>query len=94
VHVNDINADYLPAVLDKLEARGYGFVSLHSAMRDEAYSTPDEYVGEAGPSWLHRWRVAKGLPSKLQDEPDPLRWVMEEPRSGKPVACFTWSTRR
>jgi peptidoglycan-N-acetylglucosamine deacetylase len=79
IHVNDINADYLPAMLEKMKARGYAFVSLKDAMQDAAYQTPDDYVGTAGPSWLHRWRVAKGLPSKLPAEPDPPKWVSELP---------------
>ena len=81
VHVNDINADYLPAMLEKMTARGYAFVSLKDAMQDAAYQTPDDYVGTAGPSWLHRWRVSKKLPSKLAEEPDPPKWVSELPRA-------------
>jgi len=76
VHVNDINAEYLPAMLEKMRARGYAFVTLAEAMSDQAYRTPDDYVGESGPSWLHRWRVATGLASRLRDEPDPPEWVM------------------
>lgn len=81
VHVNDINADYLPAMLGKMAARGYAFVSLKDATQDAAYKTADEYVGTSGPSWLHRWRVAKGLPPKLVEEPDPPKWVSELPPS-------------
>lgn len=81
VHVNDINADYLPAMLGKMTARGYAFVSLKDAMQDAAYQTPDDYVGTAGPSWLHRWRIGKKLPSKQVEEPDPPKWVSELPPS-------------
>lgn len=77
IHVNDINADYLPAMLDGMKARGYAFVSLGEAMQDAAYRTADDYVGTAGPSWLHRWRIAKGLPSRLAAEPDPPKWIIE-----------------
>jgi peptidoglycan/xylan/chitin deacetylase (PgdA/CDA1 family) len=79
IHVNDINADYLPAMLEKMKARGYAFVSLKEAMQDAAYQTPDGYIGPSGPSWLHRWRVAKNLPSKLAAEPDPPKWVSDLP---------------
>lgn len=60
-----------------MNARGYALVSLAEAMKDAAYRTRDDYVGNAGPSWLHRWRVAKGLPPKLSAEPDPPKWVIE-----------------
>lgn len=33
--------------------------------------------GTFGPSWLHRWRVAKKLPPRLTDEPDPPRWILD-----------------
>ena len=72
-----LNADYLPAMLDGMKARGYAFVSLREAMQDAAYRTEDDYVGRAGPSWLHRWRIAKGLPSRLAAEPDPPKWISE-----------------
>lgn len=77
IHVNDINSATLSRVLDLFKARGYRFVSLAEALRDPAYALFDAYVGPAGPSWLHRWRVAKGLPSRLRDEPDPPKWAME-----------------
>ena len=51
--------------------------SRTTALRDPAYSTPDEYVGRNGPSWLHRWRVGLGLPSRLRDEPDLPDWALQ-----------------
>jgi peptidoglycan-N-acetylglucosamine deacetylase len=77
LHDNEINADSLAELLDRLAARGYGFVSLDAALRDEAYRTPDRFVGTFGPSWLHRWRVALELPARVRDEPDPPKWVLD-----------------
>lgn len=74
-HVNRLNADAMPELLRRLRARGYLFVTLDSALDDEAYATRDAYVGRSGPSWLHRWRVALEKPSRMQDEPDPPAWV-------------------
>lgn len=77
IHDNEINADSLAEMLDRLTARGYSFISLDTALRDEAYRTPDRFVGNFGPSWLHRWRVALGLPARMRDEPDPPKWVLD-----------------
>lgn len=77
IHVNDINADLLPGLLKRIRARGYRFITLERALEDPAYGTPDEYVGQAGPSWLHRWRVAKRMQSRLADEPDPPDWLLK-----------------
>ncbi len=77
VHGNRTNADALGEVLDRLAARGYRFVPLDEALSDEAWRTPDEFVGVRGPSWLYRFRAAKGLPLRLESEPDPPKWVLD-----------------
>jgi peptidoglycan/xylan/chitin deacetylase (PgdA/CDA1 family) len=77
IHDSELNAGVLEEILNRLTARGYAFVSLDAALRDAAYRTPDRYVGRFGPSWLHRWRVGLGLPSRLRDEPDPPQWVLD-----------------
>lgn len=75
IHSNDLHTDALDALLTRIERRGYRWVTLADAMKDAAYSTPDEFVGTSGPSWLHRWRVSRKLPSRLRDEPEPPQWV-------------------
>ena len=77
-HVNRLNADALPDLLKALRSRGYAFVPLREALADEAYATPDRYIGRNGPSWLHRWSVALDRPMRLRDEPDPPPWVLDE----------------
>lgn len=77
LHANRINADALPAMLDRLQARGYAFVPMDEAVADPAYATPNRYEGKWGISWLHRWRIGLGLPNRLRDEPEPPTWVVE-----------------
>lgn len=77
IHANDINADCLDEMLKRLEARGYRFVTLDRALEDNAYQTKDDYIGPNGPSWLHRWTVSLGLKMKLNQEPDPPKWVLD-----------------
>lgn len=77
IHANDLHTDALDALLTTIEKRGYRFVTLAEAMKDPAYKTPDQFVGTSGPSWLHRWRVAKHLPDRMRDEPDPPQWVLD-----------------
>ena len=69
IHTNALNADALDALLSRLEGRGYAFVSLDDALADEAYRTPDLFVGRFGPSWLHRWSVSKAFPSESAKSP-------------------------
>lgn len=77
LHVNALNAEVMPEMLERLARRGYRTVPLDEALRDPAYATADQYVGPNGPSWLHRWRVSQGLPPRLREEPDPPAWVLE-----------------
>jgi hypothetical protein len=69
-HVNRLNADALPELLAWLQKRGYRFITLDQALGDPVYATPDLYVGTNGPSWLHRWTVARKLPLRMREEPD------------------------
>ena len=77
IHANDINSDCLDEMLKRLAARGYRFVTLDQALEDKAYQTRDDYVGLHGPSWLHRWTVSMRLKMKLDQEPDPPKWVLD-----------------
>jgi peptidoglycan/xylan/chitin deacetylase (PgdA/CDA1 family) len=77
IHANRQNLEALDTILTRLGERGYRFVPLAQALADPAWQASDEYVGPQGPSWLHRFRVAKGLPLRLDLEPDPPAWVLE-----------------
>ena len=61
-HANALNADALPALLDRFRERGYDFVDLDTALADPAYRHDDGYRGRAGISWLHRWSMAEKKP--------------------------------
>jgi peptidoglycan/xylan/chitin deacetylase (PgdA/CDA1 family) len=78
IHANELNAHAMEDVLARIRRRGYGFVSLDEALRDEAYRSADGYVGPVGPSWLHRWRAGRGgdIQAALRREPDPPAWVL------------------
>ena len=60
IHANFINSDYMDDLAAMFKRRGYRFVTLEAALKDEAYRLPDTYVGPAGISWLHRWARSKG----------------------------------
>jgi peptidoglycan/xylan/chitin deacetylase (PgdA/CDA1 family) len=74
LHANEINADRFDEVAAMLKRRGYTFVTLEEALKDPAYNEPDA-LAKTGLSWLHRWRMHKGLPVKW--EPEPPKFVDE-----------------
>jgi len=76
IHVSQLNADCMPELLKMMEHRGYRFVSLEAALKDDTYRLPDTYSGKGGISWLHRWSASRGIPNK--GEPDEPTWIGEE----------------
>jgi peptidoglycan-N-acetylglucosamine deacetylase len=67
LHANEINADRFDELAAMLKRRGYAFVTLEEALKDTAYAEPDALY-KNGISWLHRWRMHKGLPVKWEPE--------------------------
>ncbi|HVF43485.1 MAG TPA: M56 family metallopeptidase [Pyrinomonadaceae bacterium] len=71
-----LNADAFEDLAAMLKRRGYRFVTLEEATRDEAYSLPDTYTGARGDSWIARWAVTKGLKYRDTEEvylPDSMK---------------------
>jgi len=77
LHANFINSDYFDDIAKMLVKRGYKFITLEEALKDEAYKTPDTFNRKAGISWLHRWALAKGRENVLPDEPKTPDFVMK-----------------
>ena len=66
LHANELNADYFDKLAAMMKRRGYSFITLEEALKDEAYRLPDAQANR-GLSWIHRWRMAKNL--ELKEEP-------------------------
>ena len=82
LHANEINADRFDELAAMLKRRGYVFVTLEESLKDPAYAEPDALY-KNGISWLHRWRMAKGLPTKWEPEvPKFLDELYKAGRSG------------
>jgi len=60
LHGNNLEADHLGDVLDLLRKRGYRFVTLESALNDDAYSLPNTYSANMASGWLEQWAVSRG----------------------------------
>ncbi len=77
MHANFINSDYMDDLAAMFKRRGYKFVTLEQALKDDAYRLPDTYIGPAGISWMHRWAMEKGREFVLLDEPKVPEFVMK-----------------
>lgn len=70
LHASDLNADHFDDLVLMMKRRGYTFISLEDALKDRAYGLPDAQAMK-GLSWIHRWRLAKGLPLEMEpSEPE------------------------
>ncbi|HZT61407.1 MAG TPA: polysaccharide deacetylase family protein [Pyrinomonadaceae bacterium] len=65
LHASELNAEHLDELIAMLRGRGYRFVTLEEALSDDAYKLPAAQTTQ-GLSWLHRWRLAKGLPLLME----------------------------
>ena len=77
IHASLMNSELIGHLAQVFERRGYKFIDLDTALKDDAYRLPDEYVRNAGISWLHRWALAKGLEYLVPDEPRVPDYVMK-----------------
>lgn len=77
IHANFINSDYFDDLAAMFKRRGYRFVDLETALKDEAYRLPDKFTGRAGISWLHRWALDRGPENILTDEPMVPEFVLK-----------------
>jgi hypothetical protein len=53
IHCNELNSVTLRESIARMRHRGYRFVTLDEATKDEAYQRPDTFTGPGG-SWLQR----------------------------------------
>lgn len=77
-------ADSADELFGMIQNRGYTFVSMEEAQKDEAYNTPENFVGKSGISWFERWTLTQN--KKLLDEPrvnDFVQRIWDENKSKK-----------
>ena len=80
LHANSLNADHFGELAKMMKARGYAFVTLEEALKDDAFRTADSWVGTAGITWLHRWALTRDKSLVLPGEPKTPAWVLETAR--------------
>jgi len=80
LHANRLNADHFAEIARMMKRRGYSFISLDAALRDEAYASADAYTGEESINWLARWAITRNVrrsANVLDDVPDVPRFVLQ-----------------
>ena len=76
LHGYPLNAAVLGELLERLDSRGYRFVSLEEALTDPVYALPDTGLSVEGLSWLPRWAETLGRAYDFAGEPEAPEWVL------------------
>ena len=66
-HANALNTDYFDELCKVMTDRGYTFITIDEAMKDEVYNRPDTVLVKGGFSWLHRWRITDKKKTNLNE---------------------------
>ncbi len=78
IHANALNGAYLDKLLEAYRIQCFQFISLEKALSDPAYDLEDQYVGNGGISWIHRWAITRGVDkSFFVGEPQCPEFVQE-----------------
>ena len=81
VHCNELNSVTLRESIARMRKRGYTFITLDEAMRDDAYQRPDTFAGPGG-SWLSRTATVMGKqesPETTARRPVVPKWITDLP---------------
>jgi peptidoglycan/xylan/chitin deacetylase (PgdA/CDA1 family) len=80
VQANMLNEDHFDKLIARMKKRGYQFISLEEALRDESYRLEDRFIARAGISWLQRWAFTqKHQPTieQFKSEPDAPEFIKQ-----------------
>jgi peptidoglycan/xylan/chitin deacetylase (PgdA/CDA1 family) len=80
LHANELNADNFDRLTKIFTDRGYRFVTLDEALKDDAYRFPDQYRPTS--DWLSHWAFSKGKTFKAPQPPEFIQKIYAD--SSKP----------
>jgi peptidoglycan/xylan/chitin deacetylase (PgdA/CDA1 family) len=79
IHCNELNSVTLRESIARMRKRGYTFITLEEAMRDEAYQRQDTFAGPGG-SWLSRTATVMekpATPERTALRPVVPKWITD-----------------
>lgn len=78
LHANKLNADMMGELIKMYQGRGYEFVSLAEALKDEAYQSEITKYGNWGISWIDRWALSRGYKGDFfKNDPETPAFIVE-----------------
>lgn len=68
LHANELNADNFEALIKIFKDKGYQFITVEEALKDEIYRFPDKYAPTS--DWLSHWAFSQGKRFETPQPPD------------------------
>ena len=68
LHANELNADNFDALIKIFRDKGYQFITVEDALKDEIYRFPDKYAPTS--DWLGHWAFSQGKHFETPQPPD------------------------
>lgn len=68
LHANELNGDNFEALVQIYKDKGYQFITVEEALKDEIYRFPDKYVPTS--DWLGHWAFSLGKRFETPQPPD------------------------
>ncbi|MEK7724706.1 MAG: hypothetical protein AAB336_10185, partial [Acidobacteriota bacterium] len=72
LHANELNSDNFVALVKIFKDKGYEFITVEEALKDEIYVFPERYLPTS--DWLSHWAFSKG---KKLESPQPPEFVQK-----------------
>jgi peptidoglycan-N-acetylglucosamine deacetylase len=75
LHANELNADNFAALIKIFKDKGYQFISVEAALKDEVYRFPDKYAPTS--DWLSHWAFSQGKRFETPQPPDFVQKIFQ-----------------
>jgi peptidoglycan/xylan/chitin deacetylase (PgdA/CDA1 family) len=76
LHANELNADNFDQLIEVLKSKGYRFITLEEALKDDVYRFPDKYLPTS--DWLGMWAFSKGKSFAGPKPPEFIQKIWDE----------------
>ncbi len=78
IHASLLNADYIKALVKRIQKHEYIFISQTEVLKDPAYQTNITKFGRYGISWLDRWALSQGKRGEFfEGDPETPEFIVE-----------------
>jgi hypothetical protein len=78
IHASLLNADYIEALIKRIQKHEYSFISQTEVLKDPAYETAITKFGKYGISWMDRWALSQGKRGEFfEGDPETPEFIVE-----------------